>query len=354
MKYNQMDSLSLLVILKNFFFHIYIGARGNMFGDAASMVFAGSERETLCELCGNTFPHPVTYHMRQAHPGCGNHAGGLGYNSGGNFCGGWAGSCGDGGVGGSTWYLMCDTCREKYLREKRHGQREHGVSGSGKKNKKRSGHHTSTLSVTNRHIRNSQSSIDASSPHVIMKNNAMFLLDFGSSAGLNIPSGRHSIRRTWQQTAHTTRDGTLPSVSEDVSCDRSPFPQTPFLFLSQLGAERADSAFAEDVIFSNDSITSSTSSTNSAMSMSQHNQLMGSNAPNDPSFCVNRVTRSGSMGSDQYASNMLHTTTASVSKTCRITSIFGVIFFCTLINILYSILFEIFIIFIDISVPLGL
>lgn len=54
--------------------------------------------ETLCELCGDVFPHPVTYHMHQMHPGCGQHAGGKGYNSGGNYCLGWAGNCGDGGI----------------------------------------------------------------------------------------------------------------------------------------------------------------------------------------------------------------------------------------------------------------
>ena len=57
-----------------------------------------SSSETLCELCGEMFPHPVTYHMHQAHPGCGQHAGGKGYNSGGNYCLGWAGNCGDGGI----------------------------------------------------------------------------------------------------------------------------------------------------------------------------------------------------------------------------------------------------------------
>lgn len=57
-----------------------------------------SSWETLCELCGEVFPHPVTYHMHQAHPGCGQHAGGKGYNSGGNYCLGWAGNCGDGGI----------------------------------------------------------------------------------------------------------------------------------------------------------------------------------------------------------------------------------------------------------------
>lgn len=57
-----------------------------------------SEKETLCELCGDYFPHPVTYHMRQVHPGCGHNAGTKGYNSGGNYCLGWAGNCGEGGL----------------------------------------------------------------------------------------------------------------------------------------------------------------------------------------------------------------------------------------------------------------
>ena len=70
---------------------------------------------TMCELCDQTFPDPVTYHMKEAHPGCGKHASGWGYNSRGTFCSGWAGNCGDGGRGGSTWYLMCKDCHSKYL-----------------------------------------------------------------------------------------------------------------------------------------------------------------------------------------------------------------------------------------------
>ena len=69
-----------------------------------------------CELCNQYFQHPVTYHMKAEHPGCGQHAGGKGYNSGGHYCGGWAGNCGDGGVGGTSWYLICDKCRNAYLK----------------------------------------------------------------------------------------------------------------------------------------------------------------------------------------------------------------------------------------------
>lgn len=36
------------------------------------------EREASCELCGQTYPYPVTYHMKMMHPGCGWHAGGKG------------------------------------------------------------------------------------------------------------------------------------------------------------------------------------------------------------------------------------------------------------------------------------
>jgi len=57
-----------------------------------------------------------------AHPGCRGPAGGKGYNSGGNYCGGWAGNCGDGGMGGSSWYLMCEKCRDNYIKRIPAGQ----------------------------------------------------------------------------------------------------------------------------------------------------------------------------------------------------------------------------------------
>ena len=81
----------------------------------ASVQVGGGNGTTLCELCEQSFPDPVTYHMKDAHPGCGKHASGWGYNSRGTFCSGWAGNCGDGGRGGSTWYLMCKDCHAKYL-----------------------------------------------------------------------------------------------------------------------------------------------------------------------------------------------------------------------------------------------
>jgi E3 ubiquitin-protein ligase MYCBP2 len=79
---------------------------------------ASGSGTTVCELCGDSFSDPVTYHMKKAHQGCRKHASGWGYNSRGGYCSGWAGNCGDGGSGGSTWYLMCKACHEKYLKEK--------------------------------------------------------------------------------------------------------------------------------------------------------------------------------------------------------------------------------------------
>ena len=60
--------------------------------------------------------------MKTAHPGCGGHAGSKGYNSGGHYCGGWAGNCGDGGVGGSSWYLICEKCRASHMARSRQPQ----------------------------------------------------------------------------------------------------------------------------------------------------------------------------------------------------------------------------------------
>ncbi|KAI5734120.1 hypothetical protein M8J77_002638 [Diaphorina citri] len=120
-------------------------------------------KETTCELCGDSFPHPVTYHMRQTHPGCGSHAGGKGYNSGGSYCVGWAGQCGDGGVGGSSWYLICDNCREKYIKSKK--QSTHKKPEKSKKFDKRLSFGTDKALFETHHI---------------MRSNALFLLELNA------------------------------------------------------------------------------------------------------------------------------------------------------------------------------
>ncbi len=75
--------------------------------------------KTDCELCDGSFNNPVTYHMKKIHKGCGKHANGMGYNSRGQYVSGWSGNCGDGGIGTSSWYLMCKDCHAKYIRQVR-------------------------------------------------------------------------------------------------------------------------------------------------------------------------------------------------------------------------------------------
>ncbi|XP_076287336.1 MYC binding protein highwire isoform X6 [Lasioglossum baleicum] len=185
-----------------------------------SEAVAGIERETICELCGLMFPHPVTYHMKMMHPGCGWHAGGKGYNSGGTHCIGWAGNCGDGGVGGSSWYLICDTCRDKYLRARKLKLAKKFLTGITKR-KNGSGKILSPISSPN-----------GNETHIVMKNNAIFLLELASASGLNIPKQQ---RRPSQ---------TLSSVAENYSPPDAagPFPPTgPFQCLQALGVHHSQS-----------------------------------------------------------------------------------------------------------------
>jgi hypothetical protein len=55
-------------------------------------------QESNCGLCGGSFPIPSTARMYQAHPGCQKPTFGLGYNPDGQYCGGWVGNCGEGGI----------------------------------------------------------------------------------------------------------------------------------------------------------------------------------------------------------------------------------------------------------------
>ena len=178
------------------------------------------ERETICELCGLMFPHPVTYHMKMMHPGCGWHAGGKGYDSGGMYCVGWAGNCGGGGVAGNSWYVLCDSCRDKYLKAKKNKQGKKLVTGISR----RKGESSKFSSPIN--------SPGANETHIIVKNNAMFLLDLASASGLNIPKKQ---RRPSQ---------TLSSVAENHSPPEAagPFPPTgPFQCLQALGVHQTSS-----------------------------------------------------------------------------------------------------------------
>ncbi|XP_046683725.1 E3 ubiquitin-protein ligase MYCBP2 isoform X4 [Homalodisca vitripennis] len=138
----------------------------------------GTVHKAPCELCGGVYPQPITYHMRQAHPGCGRHAGGKGYNSRGNFCVGWAGNCGDGGVGGSSWYLVCESCRDKYLQ----GKKQSSAKKTSRKKTTIVAPSTTKASSPASDIPAIATSQGYLETHVVMKNNAMFLLELSSGA----------------------------------------------------------------------------------------------------------------------------------------------------------------------------
>ncbi|XP_041057144.1 probable E3 ubiquitin-protein ligase HERC1 isoform X1 [Carcharodon carcharias] len=73
-----------------------------------------AEEIVICELC-DTRTMQFNNHMKRHHPGCGESAGHMGYRSNGAYVDGWfGGECGT----GSPYYLMCNSCRAKYLAEK--------------------------------------------------------------------------------------------------------------------------------------------------------------------------------------------------------------------------------------------
>lgn len=88
-------------------------------------VGGSSESTVWCELCdvdivpgSHQSPYQqnaFTQHLKTSHPGCGESAKGKGYNSNGVYCEGWAGQCGEEGVGATSWYLMCEACRDKFM-----------------------------------------------------------------------------------------------------------------------------------------------------------------------------------------------------------------------------------------------
>ncbi|XP_054087808.1 E3 ubiquitin-protein ligase highwire isoform X1 [Zeugodacus cucurbitae] len=139
-----------------------------------------------CEICEVFLPIPVTYHMRIVHPGCGKSAKGKGYNSVGIFCEGWAGNCGEGGKGASSWFLMCDECREKYMTANKNVNNVNSAPGVA--------HSANELNLfgvkTTTLIANSEI-------YTTMRENATFLLELSSSAStLNAPGSNTAVTAT--------------------------------------------------------------------------------------------------------------------------------------------------------------
>lgn len=110
---------------------------------------------------------------------------------------------------GSSWYLLCEACRNKYLKAFRN-EKQTNSSGS----------YTLPKTVT------SPSSPPPQEPHIAMKQNAMFLLELASSTDLTID---HKKRQS---------GSILPSVTENITPPdyNGPFgPPPPFQCLQSLG-----------------------------------------------------------------------------------------------------------------------
>ena len=187
------------------------------------MQIAGICDNWLCDICGGYFEPPVTYHMKMAHPGCGNHAGGNGYNSSGQYCGGWAGNCGDGGGGGSSWYLICEKCREKH--RKRFASKDGNPKNflQGDKEKEKINLVPLPTMLASFSYANASSPVGPLDCHVVMKANSVFLLDLASS--------------TEDDHAKRTAQPELETVTELVPSDPGCFPYQPFHCLDVLGVQ---------------------------------------------------------------------------------------------------------------------
>ncbi|XP_041463237.1 E3 ubiquitin-protein ligase MYCBP2-like isoform X3 [Lytechinus variegatus] len=194
------------------------GGHGNLFGEAAGVQARMGDFDKICDLCLGVFPHPVTYHMRQMHPGCGKTALGHGYNSSGVYRNGFVGNCGEGGTVGRDWYLMCERCREKYM---------HDAEDKNKDKAKKVRKKVPSLKAPR--------VLPPLEAHQVMKANAMFLLDLASATGSMFPSSSPMRKITRFD---------LPTVSESDSF-MTQFPDTTFRFLNVMASQGSSDEFSD-------------------------------------------------------------------------------------------------------------
>ncbi|XP_069950165.1 E3 ubiquitin-protein ligase MYCBP2 isoform X3 [Cherax quadricarinatus] len=173
----------------------------------------GEDEDGVCELCGSKVsPEGIEQHFRTLHQGCGGSSKGCGY-VGTHWkvfptkdrvtqpCGEVVRGC----------FHMCWSCRN------RHKGQYSQFSGSKISNGR-------TKRKSNSKLLSPLPQLDA---HVIMRNNAMFLLDLASAAAAAIPCRSHVPRRS---------PCTMPSVS--LSPDNSPFPKVAFQCLHTLNCQQ--------------------------------------------------------------------------------------------------------------------
>ncbi|XP_064119634.1 E3 ubiquitin-protein ligase MYCBP2-like isoform X5 [Macrobrachium nipponense] len=175
----------------------------------------GEDEEGVCELCGTNVPSESSeQHFRTVHPGCGGSSKGCGYvgtrwkvfptkDRVTQPCGEVVRGC----------FHMCLSCRNRHKGQYGHFSGSK-CSNGGKVKRKSNSKLLSPLPMLE--------------THVIMRNNAMFLLDLASAATPALPS-RNAVPRK--------SPCTMPCVSE-LSPDNSPFPKVAFQCLHTLNCQQ--------------------------------------------------------------------------------------------------------------------
>lgn len=146
------------------------------------------------------------------HPGCGKQSKGKGYNSVGNYCTGWAGNCGEGGKGASSWYLMCEKCREKYMSGNKNinNVNSEDLLNSSVSTGENTVKKDNLLGIKTNVVFNSEA-------YKMMKENALFLLELSSTNSVSLnnqkKSPQHIATVNEVQSNNILSDNNRPSTS---------------------------------------------------------------------------------------------------------------------------------------------
>jgi len=160
--------------------------------------------------------------MRIVHPGCGKITRGKGYNSVGTFCEGWAGNCGEGGKGASSWYLMCDKCRDKYTHGRKNVNNINSTTTNLNSPNSTNLSTTSTITKLDNLINTKANLVLNAEIYSMMKENAMFLLELSSTNGnLNGNQKRSPQQMPIVSETPVRNDNNRPSTSRDTNTSRN-------------------------------------------------------------------------------------------------------------------------------------
>lgn len=152
-----------------------------------------SSTTVWCDLCNSDInmqndSGAFTNHLKKSHPGCGESAKGKGYNSSGVYCEGWAGQCGEEGVGATSWYLLCEQCRDRYMMPVKKANKLYVNNSLSTKTIQESQEAAASQTNVSNAMAFSKKSVKSFSNYSFeifgtMRDNALFLLDLNSHNG---------------------------------------------------------------------------------------------------------------------------------------------------------------------------